>query len=177
MNWIKKINLLVVEAIKYNNYPCLEINNLWHALHSTFNLAQNHQVNVDILEEIPDKSSKEWPPFSKEEFTKAIDKYNDLSVSGSDRLSWSYLKCIINNEVCLGKIISIAIACFELDLWPLHFKSSMTIVILKPNKEFYNSPKSFQPIVLFNILGKLIEKVISKHLQFLLILNDFIYPC
>jgi len=102
MNWIKKRNLLTIEAIKYNNHPCLEINNLWHALYSTFNLAQNHQVNINILEEIPDKSSEEWLPFSKEEFTKAINKYNNLSTPGPDRLSWSHLKCIINNEACLG---------------------------------------------------------------------------
>jgi len=38
------------------------------------------------------------------------------------------------------------------------------IVIPKPNKESYNSPKSFQSIVLLNTLGKLTEKVISEHL-------------
>jgi len=52
----------------------------------------------------------------------------------------------------------------------------MTIVISKLNKKSYNSSKSFWPIVFFNILGKLIEKVIGKQLQFCLISNDFIYP-
>jgi len=87
INWVKKRNLPAVEAIKYNNCPFLEINNFWHALHSTFNLAQNYQVDVDILEEIPDKSSEEWPPFSKEEFMKAINKCNNLSTPEPDRLS------------------------------------------------------------------------------------------
>jgi len=53
----------------------------------------------------------------------------------------------------------------------------MTIVISKLNKKSYNSPKFFQPIVLLNILEKLIEKVIGKQFQFCLISNDFIYPC
>ena len=44
MNWIKKHKLPAVEAIKYNNHLCLEIDNLWHALYSTFNLAQNCQL-------------------------------------------------------------------------------------------------------------------------------------
>ena len=57
----------------------------------------------------------------------------------------------------------------------MHFKSSMTIIILKPNKKSYDSPKSFWPIVLLNMLGKLIKKVIGKYLQFLLISNNFIY--
>jgi len=77
--------------------------------------------------------------------------------------------------VYLGKIIIIANACFELGFWLLHFKSSIMIIIPKPNKKSYNSPKSFQPIVLLNTLGKLIKKVISKQLQFHLISNDFIH--
>jgi len=74
MNWVKKRNLPAVKAIKYNNYPCLEINNLWNALHSTFNHTQYCQININILEEIHDKSAKEWPPFSKKDFMKAITK-------------------------------------------------------------------------------------------------------
>ena len=54
----------------------------------------------------------------------------------------------------------------ELEYWPLYFKRSTTIVIPKPNKKSYNSPKSFRPIVLLNIVGKLIEKVIRERLQF-----------
>ena len=52
----------------------------------------------------------------------------------------------------------------------------MTIIILKPNKELYNSPKSFRPIVFLNTLGKLIEEVIGEHLQFQSISNNVIYP-
>ena len=137
MNWVKKRNLPVVKAIKYNNCPCLEINDLWHALHSIFNLTQNHQINVDILKEIPNKSSEEWPPFSKKEFTKAITKCNNSSASGPDKLSWSHLKYIINNEAYFSKIISTANTCFELSLWLSYFKSSMMMIIPKPNKESY----------------------------------------
>ena len=86
MNWVKKRNLPVVEAIKYNNCLCLEINNLWNTLHLTFNHAQNHQIDINILEEIQDKSTKEWSPFSKEEFMKAIAKCNSLSALGPDKL-------------------------------------------------------------------------------------------
>ena len=143
MNQIKKRNLPAVKAIKYNNRLCLEINNLWHTLYSTFNLAQDCHVNIKVLNEISDKSPKEWPPFSKEEFTKAIAKCNNLSASRPNKLSQSHLKCIINNKAYLGKIISIANICFELELWLLHFKSLMTIIIPKPNKKSYDSPKSF----------------------------------
>ena len=72
--------------------------------------------------------------------------------------------------------MSIANICSELGFWPSHFKTSLMIIIPKPNKKSYDSPKFFRPIVLLNTLGKLIEKVISKHLQFHLILNNFIHP-
>jgi len=49
------------------------------------------------------------------------------------------------------------------------------VVIPKPNKQLYNSPKSFRPIVLLNMLGKLIEKVIGERLQFQVTSNGFIY--
>jgi len=129
INWVRKRNLPTVKAIKYNDCPCLEINDLWHTLHSTFNMAQDYYINIEILEEISDKTLEEWSSFSREEFMKAIAKCNNLSVPRPDKLSWGYQKCIIKNEVCLGKIISIANACFELGFWPLHFKSSMTIII------------------------------------------------
>ena len=51
----------------------------------------------------------------------------------------------------------------------------MTVIIPKPNKMSYDMPKSFRPIMLFNILGKLIEKVIGDKLQFHIISNNFIH--
>jgi len=65
--------------------------------------------------------------------------------------------------VRLKKIINIANVCFERGHWPSHFKISMTIIILKPNKELYDALKSFRPIVLLNILEMLIKKVIGNH--------------
>jgi len=50
------------------------------------------------------------------------------------------------------------------------------VIISKINKIAYDHPKSFYPIVLLNTLGKLIEKVITERLQFLVVRNDFIHP-
>ena len=51
----------------------------------------------------------------------------------------------------------------------------MIVIISKPNKALYDSPKLFRLIVLLNMLGKLIEKVIGKRLQFLTAANNFIH--
>ena len=55
MSWVNKYKLPAVEAIKYNNQPCLTINDLWNALHSTFNIALHCQVDINILDEVADK--------------------------------------------------------------------------------------------------------------------------
>jgi len=52
----------------------------------------------------------------------------------------------------------------------------MSIIIPKLNKPFYNTPKTFQPIVLLNILEKLIEKIISVRFQVYSVTSNFIYP-
>lgn len=59
--------------------------------------------------------------------------------------------------------------------WPSHFKKSTTVIISKPNKSLYDSPKSFRPIILLNTVGKLIKKVIRERLQFYVTSNNFIH--
>ena len=59
----------------------------------------------------------------------------------------------------------------------MHFKKSTMVIIPKPNKKSYDSPKAFRSIVLLNTVGKLIEKVIGDRLQFHVASNDFIHLC
>ena len=138
-------------------------------------MAQDYQIDFEVLNKISNKCSSEWVLFSKEEFIRSIAKYNNLSTPGPNKLSWRYLKCIVKNNSCLKRIINIADMCFELGHWPSHFKISMSIIILKPNTELYDSPKSFRPIVFLNTLRKLIKKVIGNRLQFHSISNNFIH--
>ena len=117
-----------------------------------------------------------WKLFSKEEFRQAINKCNNSLAPGPNKLTWHHLKSILKQDTCLNNIISIADACINLEHWPSYFKYSSTVIIPKPNKVAYDQPKSFCSIVLLNTLGKLIEKVVAKRLQFLITKNDFIYP-
>jgi len=176
MSWVNKCKLSAIEVIKYNDQLCLTIDALWDALHSTFNTALHCQVDINILDEVTDKSPFLWAPFSKEEFKSAIADYNNFSTSEPDKLSLRHLKVILKDDDCLGNIISIANTCINLEFWSSHFKKSTTVIIPKPNKASYNSSKLFRPIVLLNMLGKLIEKVISKRLQFLTAVSNFIHP-
>ena len=176
MSWVKKRKLPAIEAIKYNESPCLTPENLWNTLHNTFNTALHRQVNVEILHEVTQKPSQNWSPFSKYEFLSAISKCADSSSPGPDRMTWRHWKTIVKNDACISNIINITDACINLGHWPRYFKISTTVVIPKPNKPLYDNPKAFRPIILLNTLGKLIEKVIAKRLQFTVASNNFIHP-
>ena len=86
MNWVKKHKLPAIEAIQYTSQPCLKLEDLLQALYLSFNLAQNHQINLDLFKEISNKAVIMWIPLSEEEFKIAIFKYNKLSTPGPNRL-------------------------------------------------------------------------------------------
>jgi len=176
MNWVKNRKLPATEAIKHDGRPCLTPDSLWNSLHSSFNTTLHRQVDSNILNEVKHKPSQWWSPFSRTEFKSAISKCSDLSAPGPDKLMWCHLKLIIKNDDCLSNIINIADFCINLGYWPNYFKISTTIVIPKPNKLLYDHPKAFCLIVLLNTLGKLIEKVVTERLQFMVACNDFIHP-
>ena len=133
------------------------------------------KLTLIYLNKFPNKPILFWLSFSEAELINAINKCNNSSTSGLNKLSWRHLKIIIKDSICLKKIVDIANACFELGHWPMHFKVSTSIIIPKPNKKLYNSPKAFRPIVLLNTIGKLIEKVMGERLMFQSISNNFIY--
>ena len=122
------------------------------------------------------KQILEWPTFSKQEFRDAIAKCSSLSSPSPDHISWRHLKPLLLDDLCLEKIRNITDACFMLGYWPSHFKYASTVIIPKPNKDSYSTPKSFHPIVLLNTTGKLIKKVISNRLQFQIAINSFLDP-
>jgi len=87
MNWVNKRKLPAIEMIKYNNWPCLELNDLWQALHSSFNTAQFREIDESILDKLDLLLAVAWLKFLEEEFIYAIANYNNSSALGPDKLS------------------------------------------------------------------------------------------
>jgi len=83
---------------------------------------------------------RRMPLFSS---TEAIIKYSSLSTPRPDHISWNYLKKIVSDLKYITNFVDIANAYINLSYWPLHFKKSMSIIILKPNKSLYNNSKAF----------------------------------
>jgi len=140
-----------------------------------FNSAQNCQIDLQILDELSDKEVITWVSFSSNELRSVIKKCSNTLTSGLDKLSWKHLKRIIRDDTCFRKFVDIVNVYIDLEYWLVYFKVPTTIIILKPNKESYNSPKTFWSIILLNTIGKLFKKAISERLQFVLVLNNFIH--
>jgi len=133
----------VVEVIQFNRQPCIELNDLWNTLHSSFNSALSHKVDLYLLDKIPDREPVNWTSFAREKLLNAIEKYNNSLAPGPDKLTWGHVKKIVRNKEYITRIINIANVFIKLGHWPHHFKISTTVIISKPNKALYNTSKSF----------------------------------
>ena len=106
----------------------------------------------------------------------ALKACSNVSAPGFNYITWRYLKVILANNTCAIGILSLANACISLHHWPRNFKESVSIIIPKLGKPAYDTPKAFGPIVLLNTLGKLIEKMIAKWLQFDTVRYGILHP-
>jgi len=97
---VRKNNIIVNTILKVNH----DFNIIF-----IFNTALHHSIDISILDEIDSISSLPWNPFSKEEFKIAISSCNNSSSPGLDKLSWSDLKLILQNNECLINVIKITI--------------------------------------------------------------------
>ena len=115
MNWVKKCKLPTIKAIQYEGYPCIKLEDLWITLHNSFNFTQTREVDIHILDDIPDKPTRVWNSFSKQELIDVIEKCNNLSASGPDKLTQSHIKSIIRNKDCIFKLVDITNTCIDLE--------------------------------------------------------------
>ena len=115
-------------------------------------------------------------PFSLLEMQEALKACFNISAPDPDYITWQYLKIILANNICAVDILSLANACLSLHRWPRHFKESVSVIIPKPGKPAYNTLKAFRPIVLLNTLGKLIEKMVARQLQFDAVKYGILHP-
>jgi len=131
-------------------------------LYQSYNAVANCSVDLSVLDNVSSQATHSWVPFSLLEMQEALKACSNVSAPGPDHITWRYLKVILVNNTCAVGILSLANACLLLHHWPRHFKESVSIIIPKPGKPAYDTPKAFKPIVLLNTLSKLIEKMIAR---------------
>ena len=56
-------------------------------------------------------------------------------------------------------------ACLALGYHPKQFKESNTVILKKPQKPSYDTPKAYRPIALLNTMGKVLEKLVARRIS------------
>ena len=142
-------------------------------------LRYGHQEMADLLSErffanpniIPLRFPDDPPPrpprpftdFSTEEIERLLKDTKNSSAPGESGIGYLLLKKAWPRIDVL--LTSIYTACLRLGYHPVRWKSATVVVIPKPNKSDYSSPKAHRPISLLETMSKLLEKAIAKRFQ------------
>lgn len=114
-------------------------------------------------EENPQGLSADDPPFTTAELEMVLQKQNPKKAPGPDGLTADICTAAINcdREVFLA----IANKCLSLARFPKQWKVAHVCILRKPGKDDYTSPKSYRPIGLLSVLGKIVEKLLVGRIQ------------
>lgn len=180
VHWTKPRRLNVSASLVNQNGESADsgADDLCQAFQQQFTPANPRPADPGLLDEIPQQPERDFKPISTFEITEQLQTTSNTSVPGPDHLSWFWLKRVVedNAEVLLF-LRPFYNACVQHGVFPAIFKRSCTVVIPKPNKSDYSKAKAYRPIVLLNCLGKLLEKVIARRLQFDAQKFNLLHPC
>ncbi len=84
---------------------------------------------------------------------------------GEDGIPKLILKLLIDS--LLPHLYRIFNKCLDTGFFPMHFRSSITVVFHKPGKLDYTTAKAYHPIALLNTLGKALEFILAKRITYL----------
>lgn len=124
-----------------------------------------HQLIRELAKKISTEKSdgNEDPPFTKIELLDSIKDFNPKKAPGKDGLTADICEQAIKTDPDI--FLSFANKCLELGFFPTSWKEATIIILRKPNKENYTSPKSYRPIGLLPVMGKILEKMLINRLK------------
>ena len=102
----------------------------------------------------------DFSPITESEIGSALAGTSNKSAPGSSSIPYKLLKWAFKMRP--DRFCDIFNAAISLGHHP--WKEALVIVIPKPNKPNYSLPKAYRPISLLECCGKLLEKIIAKHI-------------
>ncbi|CAK1588833.1 unnamed protein product [Parnassius mnemosyne] len=103
------------------------------------------------------------PPFTMEELMWSVSSFNPKKAPGNDGLTADICEAAIASDPKL--FLAIANKCLSLAYFPKKWKEAVVVVLRKPGKESYTHPKSYRPIGLLPVLGKIYEKMLIQRIK------------
>ncbi|CAF4816741.1 unnamed protein product [Pieris macdunnoughi] len=107
------------------------------------------------------------PLFTHTELTEIVASFNPKKAPGED----GFTADICGHAISANPSIYLTLAnkCLTLGYFPARWKKATVIILRKPDREAYDQPKAYRPIGLLPVLGKIMEKMIVKRLNWHLI--------
>lgn len=126
----------------------------------------DHHFPTSNFRTVPDQLSCDYSsplpsPFSLEEVSDAIMSFSRKKAPGHDGLTVE----MIQNHAIFTPLTIIYNSCLEFGLFPDTWKHAVVKVIPKPGKEDYSDPKSYRPIGLLDVMGKVLEKLLVRRIM------------
>ena len=105
-----------------------------------------------------------WEPITEWEVASALNRAKKNTAPGRDGLPtlvWRELWPYVSTRITQVFSASVRLAYF-----PTQWKTAKIVVLRKPGKDDYTTPKAYRPISLLNTLGKLLEAVMARRLSY-----------
>lgn len=115
---------------------------------------------------------REFVNFSMEEIEHLLKETKNSSAPGESGIGYLLLKRAWPHIDT--RLTAIFTACLRTGYHPVCWKSATVVVIPKPNKSDYSSPKAHRPISLLKTMSKLLETAITKRFQHDIIAHNLI---
>ena len=162
--------------VKDNNTPVSSIDHLWDVFDRQFNFSQASPVDWDFINSIPAQEEHTFLPISIYEVKTTLQTTINTSAPSTDHVTWRHLKILLSNYKVAAAVTTLYNCIIDEGIWPTPLKESLSIIIPKPGKSDYSTPKAYHPTVLLSVLGKLLTKILAKQLQYKAIAFNLLYP-
>jgi exonuclease III len=105
------------------------------------------------------------PDITKTEIERVVHRAAPNKAPGTDDIPNTILHQTL--DIILPSLYMLFNACLRQGYCPTYFRESITVVLRKPGKDDYTTPKSYRRIALLNTLGKALEAIIANRLAYL----------
>jgi DNA topoisomerase IB len=114
------------------------------------------------------------PPVTEQEVSEAIQDTSPLKAPGPDSIINKSLQ--LANPWITPHLVRIFNQSLTLGYYPSHFRQSTIVVLRKPGKPNYTTPKACRPIALLNTIGKIMDTIMAKRLNYLAETHQLLPP-
>ncbi|XP_046978117.1 uncharacterized protein LOC124543839 [Vanessa cardui] len=124
---------------------------------------QLRRLVENIPKELIGDLGEDDPPFTGAELEAVLKEQNPKKAPGPDGFTADI--CAMAIRCAREVFLTIANKCLAISYFPKQWKVAHVVILNKPGKDDYTSPKSYRPIGLLSVLGKTVEKLFVKRLQ------------